>query len=185
MRTFIAIDLDRSIKSNLSALIQRINTGSAKIRWVKPEGMHLTLKFLGDIPEDRVHEIQKALSGLAKDYTRFPLTLKGTGTFPPPPGIARVIWIGIVEHELLKNLQSRIENELHKIHFPKEKRTFHPHLTLGRVKNPRNIGPILEGLDHHAQDEFGTMDVNRFILFKSTLRPTGAEYTALSEFDLG
>lgn len=184
MRTFIAIELDPTIKATLSAFIQKLDKGSANIRWVKPPGMHLTLKFLGEVSEERIPEIRSVLARLAQDYTHFQLTLKGTGTFPPPPRTPRVVWVGIEKNEGLQNIQIRVENELHKIQFPKEKRKFHPHLTLGRVKNPKNIQWIMETLDHHRQAEFGTMSVNKFIFFKSTLKPSGAEYTALSEFYL-
>jgi len=185
MRTFIAIELDRIIKDTISTLIQKLDVGGAKVRWVKPQGMHLTLKFLGEISEEKVPEVQSVLGKLAQDYTSFQLTLRGTGAFPPAPRIPRIIWIGIEENEPLLDLQSRVENELHKIRFSKDKRKFHPHLTLGRVKNPQNILPVMNILDDHKQSGFGTMNVNRLTFFKSTLRPTGAEYSILSEFFLG
>jgi 2'-5' RNA ligase len=185
MRTFIAIELDKAIKDTLEAFIQKLDPVSAGIRWVKPQGMHLTLKFLGDVPGERIPEIQSVLGILAKDYASFPLTLKGTGTFPPAPQIPRVVWVGIEENEPLRNIQARVENELHKIRFPKEKRKFQPHLTLGRVKKPQNIKLIMEMLHRYEQAMFGTMNMNRLIFYKSTLKPSGAEYTVLSEAYLG
>jgi 2'-5' RNA ligase len=181
MRTFIAIELDQKIKTILSSHIKKLETSGAKVRWVKPQGMHLTLKFLGEVPEARIPEIKKVLARLAKDYGSFQLILKGTGTFPPPPRTPRVVWIGIEQTESLQHIQTRVENELHKIRFPKEKRKFHPHLTLGRVKNPMNIQPLLEMLNLHNQTDFGTMSVNKLTFFRSMLKPSGAEYTVLSE----
>jgi 2'-5' RNA ligase len=181
MRTFVAVELDQTIKETLSLLIQKLETGNRNVRWVKPQGMHLTLKFLGEVPEDKIPEIQSILSDISRNYARFQLTLKGTGFFPPAPKIPRVIWVGIENNEVLQNIQARVENELHKIRFPKEKRKFQAHLTLGRVKIPRNLEPVLEKLDYHKQDEFGTMSVTKLTFFKSVLKPTGAEYTILSE----
>jgi len=184
MRTFVAIELDKTIKDALSAFIQKLDTGGGNIRWVKPQGMHLTLKFLGEVSEDKIIEIKSVLGSIAKDYPRFQLSLKGARTFPPAARVPRVVWIGIENNEFLQNIQARMENELHNIQFPKEKRKYHPHLTLGRVKGPQNIGTVMETLNQYKESEFGRMTVNKIILFKSTLKPTGAEYTILSEFCL-
>ena len=184
MRTFIAIDLDQTIKDALSALIKKLDSGDRNIRWVKPQGMHLTLKFLGEVSEDKIQEVQSVLGRIVEDYSRFQLSLKGTGTFPPEARIPRVLWIGIEENASLQNIQARVENELHKIRFPKEKRKYHPHLTLGRVKGSQNLETVMETFGSHNRAEFGNMTVNRLTLFKSTLKPSGAEYTILSEFCL-
>ncbi|UCE40023.1 MAG: RNA 2',3'-cyclic phosphodiesterase [Candidatus Aminicenantes bacterium] len=184
MRTFVAIELDDRIKNTLSALIQKLDLGGKNVRWVKPQGMHLTLKFFGEVSEDRTAEIKSVLESIAKDYSRFSLSLKGTGTFPQGAQIPRVIWIGIEKNEALQEIQARVENEFHKIRFPKEKRKYHPHLTLGRVKGPQNLETIMETLAIHKEIEFGKMTVNKMTLFKSTLKPSGAEYTILSEFFL-
>ena len=146
--------------------------------------MHLTLKFLGEVSADKIEEVTSVLRGIVPDYAPFHLSFNGTGTFPPQAQIPRIIWIGIEKSETLQLIQTRVENELHKIHFPKENRKFHPHLTLGRVKGPQNLGKVLETLNQHKDTEFGKMTVDRITLFKSTLKPTGAEYTILSEFSL-
>ena len=184
MRTFIAIDFDDEIKDTISSLIQKWDTGDRNIRWVKNQGMHLTLKFLGEVSEDKTTEVKSVLANIAKDYPSFRLSLKGMGSFPPGTRHPRVIWIGIEMNEPLQNIQTRLENELHKIRFPKEKRKFHPHLTLGRVKGTQNLGTVMESLDQHKEAHFGRMTVNTITFFKSTLKPTGAEYTILSEFYL-
>ena len=184
MRTFIAIDFDKEIKDTILSLIQKWDTGDRNIRWVKDQGMHLTLKFLGEVSEDKITEVKSVLANIAKDYPSFRLSLKGTGSFPPGTRHPRVIWIGIEMNEILQNIQTRVENELHKIRFPKEKRKFHPHLTLGRVKGPQNLETVMESLEQHKETHFGRMTVNTITFFKSTLKPTGAEYTILSEFYL-
>lgn len=184
MRTFVAIELDKTIKDTLSALIQKLETGGSNIRWVKPQGMHLTLKFLGEVSADKITEVKAVLGSIAKDYSRFPLSLKGTGIFPPAARVPRVVWIGLEKNESLQNIQARVENELHNIQFPREKREYHSHLTLGRVKGPQNLETVMGTLNQYKETEFGGMNVNKITLFKSTLKPTGAEYTILSEFCL-
>ena len=184
MRTFIAIDFEKEIKDNISSLIQKWDTGEKNIRWVKTQGMHLTLKFLGEISEDKITNIKSVLANIAQDYPSFRLILKGTGRFPRGARHPRVIWIGIEMNEILEKVHTRLENELQKIDFPKENRKFHPHLTLGRVKSSHNLGPILEKLDQNKETDFGNMTVKKITLFKSTLKPGGAEYTNLSEFYL-
>jgi len=184
MRTFIAIELDKTIKDSVSALIQKLDTGGRNFRWIKPQGMHLTLKFLGEVSEDKITEVKSVLGSIAKDYSRFPLSLKETGTFPPAARVPRVVWIGIEKNESLQNIQARVEKELHNIRFPKEKRKYHPHLTLGRIKGLQNIETVMETLNKYKEAEFGGMTVSKITLFKSTLKPTGAEYTILSEFYL-
>jgi len=184
MRIFIAIDLDNEIKKNLSLLILKLNKGNRNIKWVKNQGMHMTLKFLGEIKKEKVSEIESALLEVTKEYKSFPLRFKGTGTFPPGKKVPRVLWIGIERCEILKSLQSRLEEELEKLDFPKENREFHPHLTLGRVKTSFVLGPTLSEFEIHNNTDFGEMEVNKITLFMSTLKPTGAEYTVISEFEL-
>lgn len=184
MRTFVAIELDTGIKDSLSALIRELDTAGRSIRWVKPHGMHLTLKFLGEVSQDKINEVESVLGNIAKDYPAFPLNLAGTGTFPPGARFPRVVWVGIGENETLRMIQIRVENELEKIHFPREKRKFHPHLTLGRVKGPQNLETTLKTLAQYKEADFGGMTVNKITLFKSTLKPSGAEYTILSEHRL-
>jgi 2'-5' RNA ligase len=181
MRTFIAIDFDKEIKDTISSLIRKWDTAERNIRWVKHQGMHLTLKFLGEVSEDKITEVKSVLANITQDYPSFRLSLKGTGSFPPGARHPRVICIGIEMSDVLQNIQTRLENELHKIRLPKEKRKFHPHMTLGRIKGSQNLGMVMESIDRHKQTEFGRMTVNKISLFKSTLKPTGAEYTTLSE----
>ncbi len=184
MRVFVAIELEKEIKETLSALIRELDTGSRNIKWVKRQGMHLTLKFLGETPQEKVAEVQSVLEAASGEHPSFEIILKGTGTFPPEARIPRVVWIGIEENPALSAIQTRIENDLHKIRFPREQRQFHPHLTLGRIKGPENLGPVIHTLGQNRNTEFGRMSVDKITLFQSTLKPTGAEYTVLSEHRL-
>lgn len=184
MRTFIAIDFEEEIKKKLYFLLLELDKVSQNIKWVKKEGMHLTLKFLGEIEEEKIPKIEAVLSTISKMYSPFPLRLKGTGTFPPGKKNPRVIWIGIEGGQTLKELQAQLEEELEKLDLPREKREFHPHLTLGRVKIQSHLGGVLSQLEREKETTFGEMKVNKITFFQSILKPTGAEYKALSEFEL-
>ncbi len=182
MRTFIAIDLEKELKKNLSLLITRLEKGQKNIKWVEWKGMHLTIKFLGEISEEKVGEVEDILKKISGMYKPFPLKLKGTGTFPPEKKNPRVIWVGVEEEKTLLSLQDQLERELEKIGFPREKRKFHPHLTLGRVKFPSGLQETLQELEKHQDSNFGEMIVRKMTFFESTLKPSGAEYTVISEF---
>ena len=123
MRTFIAIDLDEQIKKNLISFISELDKQSREgrgIRWIKPKGMHLTLKFLGEISGEKVPEIENALKSISEKYKSFVLKFKGTGSFPPASRNPRVLWIGIGEEETLIALQFHLERELENLGFPRE-----------------------------------------------------------------
>lgn len=184
MRIFVAIDLDPEIKKNISRLINELDTGQRNIRWIKHQGMHLTLKFLGEVSGDKATRVESVLRTVIQKYHPFFLNIKGTGTFPPAKKIPKVLWLGVEENKILKALQSEIDAFLESLGFPKEAREYHPHLTLGRVKSPFNIDIALAELDRYRQSSFGEMKVNKITLFKSTLKPSGAEYTVISEFVL-
>lgn len=184
MRTFIAIDLDSEIKTTLIQLIKELDIGNRSIKWVTEQGMHLTLKFLGEIGREKVAGIEDVLRRISEKYEPFFLKFKGTGSFPPGKKIPSVLWVGIEQEESLERLQSELEAELEKLGFPREKRKFHPHLTLGRVKAPSGLGQTLSLLEKYKDQSFGEMRVKKITFFLSTLRPTGAEYSILSEFGL-
>jgi len=184
LRTFIAIDLDPEIKKTLFQLIDELDKGHKNIRWVRHGGMHLTFKFLGEINREKVSEIENVLNRISKKYEPFILKFKGTGYFPPQKKNPRVLWVGIEEEETLTALQSQVEEELEKLGFPRERRKFHAHLTLGRVKSLSNIRETISLLEKYRERNFGEMKADKITFFQSILKPTGAEYSVLSEFDL-
>jgi 2'-5' RNA ligase len=186
MRTFIAIDLDTGLKAVLEALVGELDRvpDSRNVRWVGTAGMHLTMKFLGEIAEERAVGVSSALEGIAPRHRPFDLILESTGTFPPGRRSPRVLWVGIVPAPPLLAVQEDIEAGMEKLGFPREKRRFHPHLTLGRVKLPARLDHLVQELNKHQGRRFGEMRVNKFAFFQSTLRPSGAVYTILKEFSL-
>lgn len=181
MRTFIAIELDDVIKGRLNELIVKLKSHQCQIRWTKIQAMHLTLKFLGEIPEAQTSLIREAMTAAVQDYKPFLLRIKGTGTFPIHSKHPRIIWADIQRHDTLQSLHKTLDKKLEKLGFQREKRKFHPHLTLGRVKSSQGITSLLSDLEQHSQYDFGEMQTNSIILYKSTLKPTGAEYTKLIE----
>jgi 2'-5' RNA ligase len=182
MRTFIAIDLDPELKRTLQDLILKLKRTGADVRWVSSQGMHLTLKFLGEIGEDRVPAVESVLRGAAAASSSFPLVLQGTGTFPGGKS-PRVIWAGFKEEPALLALQKAVEDGLEREGFPREEREFHPHLTLGRVKSPSRIREALLELEEYRGALFGEMTAGKLTLFESILKPQGVEYRAVSGFE--
>ena len=184
MRTFIAIDLEPEIKKRLLLLVENLKKLSQNIRWVNREGMHLTLKFLGEINPEKVRPVEGVLKDISEQYHPFPLRLKGTGWFPPGKKNPRVFWVGVETETSLFSLQSQLEKSLEKLGFPKEERDFHPHLTLGRVKMPSGLHQTLSELEKQKETLFGEMTICKVTFYQSVLKPSGAEYKVLSEFEL-
>lgn len=184
MRAFIAIELEKELKDRLVSFLQELNKVSRNIKWVKREGMHLTLKFLGEIEEKKIPDIESSLKDISKKFSPFVIRLRGAGTFPPGRKNPRVLWVGIEEIKTLMAMQAQMEEEMEKWEFPKEKREFHPHLTLGRIKTHSFLGGIFPLLEKNKESDFGEMEVKKITFFQSLLKPTGAEYRVISEFDL-
>jgi 2'-5' RNA ligase len=146
--------------------------------------MHITLKFLGEISEKKKEDVARLLQQVTKNHQSFPLNFRGTGTFPHGSRNPRVLWIGIDKSGPLEALQAETEAKLKDLGFPVENRTFRPHLTLGRVKKRFHLEPLLSKLKRYQDEFFGEMTVQKITFFRSTLKPSGAEYTRLAEFTL-
>jgi 2'-5' RNA ligase len=183
LRAFIAIELTPEILSRLNELQTRLQNDlpSGLIRWVRPEGIHLTLKFLGDIPVTQVDAIAQILQTVCAPYTPFSFSISGMGCFPNPRR-PRVIWVGVHEPSgALAEIQQEIERAAKPLGYPPENRAFSPHLTLGRVK--RGSREALEALGTYVTRSavnVGQQQVGGISLMCSDLRPTGAVYTELA-----
>jgi len=184
MRTFIALELSSEIKNELTRLVQSLALLTRNVRWVRSEGMHLTLKFLGEISETQAGRVAAVLDVCCRGKSPIGLRVLGAGWFPPGSKSPRVLWVGLEGGPELASLQSGIESALAKEGFPPEGRTFHPHLTLGRVKSPHGLQPVLNELEKAGSLEFGRMTVSAVTFFQSRLKPEGAEYSALGRFPL-
>jgi len=184
IRTFIAISLPESVLQAIGKAQDRLRRSRLDIRWVRKEGIHLTLKFLGDIDRGAVEKLDAAMARATKGIAPFTLMGEGIGVFPDLRR-ARVIWTGVSGNvQALMALHRNLESELKRLGFPKEKRSFRGHLTLGRAKgrlDKTRLVEALEGLDGFQTESFV---VPSLVLFQSTLRPQGAIYTRLAEAPL-
>jgi 2'-5' RNA ligase len=181
IRTFIAIELPEKIIYTIRKVQEEIKSYGLKIRWVRPENIHLTLKFLGDIQAADTENVARAVSESATGYPPISLAVKGIGVFP---GIKkpRVLWLGISKQlDLLTALQKTLDEKLEAMGFPKEKRPFRGHLTLGRIKSEIDPKTLHDVLKEFTQFESERFFADRIILYKSDLKPKGAVYTKLIE----
>ncbi len=184
IRTFLAIELPRALLSKIEEVQGNLRSSQSDVRWVSPGNLHLTLKFFGNIDESKIEPIVKSIDQTVQETPPIFLRAKGMGAFPNLRN-PRVIWIGFGEgKEELTSFQRKLEIEFEKIGFPPEDRPFHPHLTLGRVRSGKGKEDLIKGMERYREEEFGEIQVEKVILFKSDLRPSGPIYTALREISL-
>lgn len=183
LRLFIAIDIPEHIKKEIGELLDILKKYDADIKWIPPENIHLTLKFLGATPESLVAQIREVLLPLVSSYEPFYITIQSTGVFPSKK-YPRIIWIGIVDSDILKELRDRIEIAMSLLGFLREDKIFHPHLTLGRVRAQRGMISLMEELDLFHDKQFGSFRVDQVKLMKSELKQKGAEYRCLHTIPL-
>ena len=185
VRAFVAVGISQEARDALADVISRLQQrGVSGVRWVRPEGVHLTLKFLGDVNPGLLEGILAAMERGAWGTGPFRLTLSDVGAFPSTES-PRILWVGLEGGlEPLVKLQARIEEELHQTcGFPIERRAFAPHLTLGRTRENlsaderRRLGMILAGVALEAEVSW---DVGEVHLIRSTLTPSGAVYDVLA-----
>lgn len=180
IRCFVAIELPRVLRAQIAHLIEEFEKGDYPVRWVSEENLHLTLKFLGEIPTKLVEDVVKRLETIGEELTPFSLSLKGVGGFPTHRS-PRVIWLGVGEGEAqLREIQRRVEEALFEIGCKPEDRRFHPHLTIGRTKGKADFEAIFK-TQYHSKE----FKVDSLTLFKSTLTPSGPIYEPIKRFPLG
>jgi len=184
MRIFIAIEIPEETRAGLREAQRTLRTDAVDASWPRPEGIHLTLKFLGEVPETKGPEITNALSLAAAGSQAFHLAVDGTGTFPNARS-ARVVWAGLGgEIDCLNRLQAAVEDAMERIGFDRESRPFTPHLTLGRIKYIRSRETWVRLLEQVKDLKLPAFDVSSFSLIKSELKRSGAEYTQIARFEL-
>lgn len=184
LRCFIAIGITDLIKKNIGELLDILKKYDVDVKWVVPENIHLTLKFLGKTPDDLLPKIVESLSSLASSYEAFYIKICNTGVFPNKR-YPRVIWVGVEDSDIIENLKKDIERSMSLLGFQKEDKAFKPHLTVGRVRSQKGIISIVNELDNFSDREFGIVHADRIKLMKSDLKPMGAQYTCLNDVQFG
>lgn len=185
IRAFIALELPHAARLTLAKLQNALRRDLAPVRWVRPEGIHLTLKFLGDIPDERVAEIGSALAAAVQERPPLNIVIKGLGVFP---GVrkARVIWAGLGgETADLIDLHHEVDVALASLGFDREGRPFKAHLTLGRFKKAPPAPALVAALEERSDYPPCEIKAQRVVLYRSELRPQGARYTPLVHAALG
>ena len=187
LRLFIAVELSQEVREQLGRLIGELKKhGCKSTRWVNPENLHLTLKFLGDTSPATLPVLKQTIQAACKAIPAFQATARGTGMFPSTQQ-PRILWAGLESGTALGNLVSALDSGLVKLDYKKENRPFSPHLTLARIACPENTPAFemtLKTLSAVKEKEFGSIIVRRITLFQSTLAPGGSIYTPLERFQL-
>jgi RNA 2',3'-cyclic 3'-phosphodiesterase len=192
MRIFVGLDIEEQIRQRIATFMDEMRGLAPAVRWVAPESLHVTLKFIGEKPDGTVTDIQRQLNSISANT--FSLSFRGCGFFPSARS-ARVFWVGIESGPALAELAQQIENALAALGIPKEARAFSPHLTLarhgsgapGRIKADRSnqrFARLREKLAQVSPPDFGTMTAHEFFLYRSQLSGQGSRYTKVANFTL-
>jgi 2'-5' RNA ligase len=184
LRCFIAIELPEDLRRRIGEVTEGLRSTEADVRWVRPEGMHLTLKFLGSTPEELVPEIKSRLTEAVSGHEKMHLRLSGAGVFPNERR-PRVVWIGLLDSDRLIGLQRDVEVALEALGFEPDGRPFTPHLTLGRLRSPRGSAALLRELEALKDASFDEIEVEEIAVMRSELKPSGAVYHRLHSIPLG
>jgi 2'-5' RNA ligase len=186
IRAFLAIDLPGEVREKIADIQARLKSAMEGVRWTRPEGIHLTLKFFGDIDKSRIGLISDIVEKRTKVFGPLSLAMGRMGGFPNL-GRARVLWLGVEgDIEKLASLQGSMEDDLETLGFAKETRSFKPHLTLGRARSSRGmIIGLREAMERTGYEKPDPFRAEGLTLFKSDLLPGGAVYTKLAYFSFG
>ncbi|HKR85829.1 MAG TPA: RNA 2',3'-cyclic phosphodiesterase [Terriglobales bacterium] len=194
MRLFVALDIPETIRERIASFIEEVRTLVPVVRWVAPESLHVTLKFIGERPDGMVESIKESLRKISSPAIQ--ISFRGCGFFPTEKS-ARVFWIGIEAGPALNQLVMRIEGELGPLGIEAERRPFSPHLTLARAGNDsgapgrqssdkpnRRFSPLQAKLRAMPPLDFGRMNAIEFFLYRSQLSSRGAQYSKVAGFVL-
>jgi RNA 2',3'-cyclic 3'-phosphodiesterase len=189
LRLFVALDPPDAVRRRLAALQAEVKKGAGRaaseVKWVAAENIHLTLQFLGAVPEERVDDVKRAVADAAAVSTALDLEVRGTGGFPNARR-PRVVWAGLAgDVERLTALVQGLGAHLAPLGFPPEERPFSPHLTLGRAREPRGAPGLAAAIAQAAELPSAPWRASDVVLFQSHLSPMGARYEAVLRAPLG
>ncbi len=180
MRAFIAIDLPEPVRAALAEAQQGLRSACRDARWTRPEGIHLTLKFLGEISDAQTKLVVEALAQIGP-FEPFSVEVKGFGFFPQAHR-PHIFWAGVAAPPALADLAARIESRMEKIGFAREDRAFAPHLTLARFQVPRPQPALEAAIAGRATTSLGKFEASEFFLIESKLLPQGAQHQKVMRF---
>jgi 2'-5' RNA ligase len=183
VRLFVALKIPPVVSENLGEFLAVLRALSSQPRWVRAENLHVTLKFIGEVPAEKLGGIRAALSAVDSDPL-ISLDFRGLGFFPNE-NRPRVLWAGIAASANLSRLAIDVDRALEKLGVPPEKRPFSPHLTLARFEPPELPEKLRAAIQKNAKREFGFVAAREFHLIESKLRSGGAEYTTAETFSFG
>ncbi|MEN6321281.1 MAG: RNA 2',3'-cyclic phosphodiesterase [Syntrophaceae bacterium] len=186
IRSFLAVELPPEVLNEIIGIQGRLKkTLQGYISWVRPTGIHLTLKFFGNIAEVEIPNISQAVQNAIVNVKPFTLNVRRFGAFPDMKR-PRVLWLGLDgDIDVLIQLQKEMDKGFQECGFQKEERTFRPHLTLARVKEPKGVIGLAKIIEKSEDYKAGSLTVSSLTLFKSELTPKGAIYTKLALFAFG
>jgi 2'-5' RNA ligase len=182
MRLFIALDIPAEIRARINEYAERVRSYAPEARWARVEGLHVTLKFIGEVKDAKAAEIKSALAAVKAGP--FDVTFANVGFFPAPKS-PRVFWIGVEAGDPLPALAAAIDDELVKLDITREERAYHPHLTLARAAaDPHVLKALAPLLNLEPSPHFGTMAARDFFLYQSQPQKGGSKYTKLERYAL-
>jgi 2'-5' RNA ligase len=182
VRAFLAIDLDDDLKPKINRIIKEFKQIDARIKYVELTNLHLTLKFFGEIDTEGLELLEEKIAKVVSEFNPFDIKIKSCGAFPNNNHI-KVIWVGIDEDSIIRELHDKLDKEFTKLGFDRDKK-FSTHLTIGRMKSAKNKDKVKATIEEFSDIEIGEMTVNRISLKKSTLKPSGPVYEDLKVFEL-
>jgi 2'-5' RNA ligase len=183
-RIFVAIPLDPALRDAVRELERRLEDAGVIPRWIAPENLHLTLRFLGQISPAQLTRVVHAARDAAAEAAPFQISLAGVGAFPTTSR-PRVVWVGIADGAAaVKDLSERLDDALARQRFPKEPRPLHPHLTIARVREPGRMTALQAAAASLGGMEIGRQGVSSLVVMESHLRPAGALYVPVEEVPL-
>jgi RNA 2',3'-cyclic 3'-phosphodiesterase len=180
MRLFVALDIPEEVRNSLAELVAQLRPVCQNARWARVEGLHVTLKFIGEAPLEKVEVIKTALSSIPT-RAPIPIDFQGFGFFPNDRR-PRVLWAGVEAGPELRELALAVETALDSVGIPRETRPFAPHLTLARFESSRGLDALHAAIQNTGSHDFGRTTATEFHLYQSVLKRRGAEYTQLATF---
>ena len=184
VRLFVAVEIPEETREKLAELQDKLKKVDADVGWVAPENLHITLKFIGYIDEEKIDTVINIMNDSVTHIKPFDLSYVGVGIFPTEKN-PRVIFADIIDSGgILAKIHERLDNQLMALGVEHEERKFEAHLTLGRIKTRRNVRKLVEGLNSYNGFNFGSEHITQVVLMKSDLSPNGPKYTKLNSVDL-